>query len=62
MANGEERLYLVLETKGALNLDDLEWDEALRIRFAKAHFEAAPNGDVDITHITDEDGLRIVQR
>ncbi|WP_176158884.1 DEAD/DEAH box helicase family protein [Burkholderia multivorans] len=60
--DGEERLYLVRETKGTLNLHDLEWDEALRIKFAKAHFQAAPNGGVDFTHTTDKDGLRIVQQ
>lgn len=57
--NGMERLYLVRETKATLNLDDLEWDEAMRIRFAKKHFEVAPNGDVDFNHTTEKDGLRI---
>lgn len=57
--NGTERLYLVRETKGTLNLADLEWDEAMRIRFAAKHFEVAPNGEVDFNHTTDKDGLRI---
>jgi type III restriction enzyme len=60
--DGEERLYLVRETKSTLNLDDLEWDEALRIKFARAHFQAAPNGDVSFTHTTDLDGLRLAQK
>lgn len=57
--NGVEQLYLVRETKGTLNLDDLEWDEAMRIRFAKKHFEAAPDGMVDYINTTDTAGLRI---
>nr|WP_281362789.1 hypothetical protein [Hydrogenophaga aromaticivorans] len=57
--NGTERLYLVRETKSTLNLDDLEWDEAMRIRFAKRYFEAAPNGEVNFNHTTDKDGLRL---
>lgn len=54
---GEDRLYLVRETKATRNLDDLEWEEALRIRFAKRHFEAAPRGEVNFEHTTDRDGL-----
>ena len=50
--DGIERLYLVRETKSTLNLDDLEWDEALRIRFAKKHFDAAPHGKVDYLNTT----------
>lgn len=57
--NGTERMYLVRETKGTLNLSDLEWDEAMRIRFAERHFEIAPNGVVDFNYTTDKDGLRI---
>ncbi|MGB3291094.1 MAG: DEAD/DEAH box helicase family protein [Burkholderiaceae bacterium] len=60
--DGTERLYLVRETKGTRNLDDLEWDEALRIRFAEAHFRAAPSGAVDFKHTTDKDGLLIAER
>lgn len=56
---GEDRLYLVRETKATRNLDDLEWDEALRIRFAKRHFDVAPRGAVDFEHTTDQDGLLI---
>lgn len=56
---GTQRLYLVRETKDTLNLDDLDWDEAMRIRFAKQHFAAAPTGVVDYTFATDESGLRI---
>ncbi len=58
--NGVERLYLIRETKQTLILDDLEWDEAMRIRFAKKHFEAAPAGDVNYINTTDTDGLRII--
>lgn len=49
---GVERLYLVRETKDTLNLDDLEWEEALRIRFARKHFDAAPLGKVDYLNTT----------
>lgn len=57
--NGEERLYLVRETKDTLHLADLEWDEAMRIRFAALHFAAAPCGSVDFDHTTARDGLRV---
>ncbi len=57
--DGIERLYLVRETKSTLHLNDLEWDEAMRIRFAKKYFEAAPKGEVNFNHTTDKDGLRI---
>lgn len=56
---GTDRLYLVRETKGTLNLNDLDWDEAMRIRFAYRHFEAAPAGKVDYEFTTDQAGLRI---
>lgn len=57
--NGTQRLYLVRETKDTRNLDDLDWDEAMRIRFAEHHFDAAPNGPVDYNHTTDRAGLLI---
>ncbi|MBO1329210.1 DEAD/DEAH box helicase family protein [Acetobacter suratthaniensis] len=57
--SGTERLYLVRETKDTLNLDNLAWDEALRIRFAKKHFAVSPNGEVNFNNTTDKDGLRI---
>ena len=57
--DGTQRLYLVRETKGTLNLDDLDWDEAMRIRFAKRHFAAAPDGSVDYNFTTEQVGLRI---
>lgn len=57
--NGTQRLYLVRETKDTRNLDDLDWDEAMRIRFARRHFAAAPVGPVDYTYTTDQDGLLI---
>jgi type III restriction enzyme len=57
--NGTQRLYLVRETKDTRNLDDLDWDEAMRIRFARKHFAAAPIGPVDYTYTTDRDGLLI---
>lgn len=56
---GTERLYLVRETKGTRNLTDLDWDEAMRIRFAERHFAVAPKGEVDFTHTTDRDGLLV---
>ncbi|HEY1588936.1 MAG TPA: Type III site-specific deoxyribonuclease, partial [Rhodanobacter sp.] len=57
--DGEEHLYLVRETKGTLNLDDLEWDEAMRIRFAAKHFAVAPRGVVDFNTTTDKAGIRL---
>ncbi|GAA1815853.1 restriction endonuclease [Nesterenkonia flava] len=60
--NGVERLYLVRETKDTRNLDDLDWDEKMRIKFAKRHFGAAPLGPVDYLHTTDKDGLLVVRR
>ncbi len=57
--NGTQRLYLVRETKDTTNLKDLEWEEAMRIRFAKRHFESAPVGPVDYINTTDKDGMRI---
>ncbi|ELS55208.1 putative Type III site-specific deoxyribonuclease [Streptomyces viridochromogenes Tue57] len=56
---GVQRLYLVRETKGTRNLADLEWDEAMRIRFARRHFAAAPDGAVDYEHTTDKHGLLV---
>lgn len=56
---GTQRLYLVRETKGTRNLDDLDWDEAMRIRFAHQHFADAPTGPIDYEHTTDSDGLLI---
>lgn len=58
--DGEEHLYLVRETKDTLNLDDLEWDEAMRIRFAAKHFAVAPRGAVDFTNTTADAGIRVV--
>jgi type III restriction enzyme len=52
-----DKLYLVRETKDTLNLDDLDWDEAMRIRFATRHFASAPNGPVDYGRATDTSGL-----
>jgi type III restriction enzyme len=57
--DGVQRLYLVRETKDTLNLDDLDWDEAMRIRFAAQHFAAAPDGAIDYLYTTDKDGLRV---
>ena len=57
--DGKEHLYLVRETKDTLNLDDLEWDEAMRIRFATQHFAVAPCGTVDFTHTTTDAGIRL---
>lgn len=57
--DGVEQLYLVRETKGTLNLDDLDWDEAMRIRFARRHFALAPAGKVDYYFTTTGAGLRV---
>jgi len=58
-ANSAEQVYVVRETKDTLDLNDLEWDEAYRIRFAKKHFEAAPGGPVDYLHTTVAAGVRV---
>jgi len=42
-----------------LSLHELAWDEAMKIRFALRHFNAAPDGTVDYTNTTDHNGLRI---
>ncbi|MGQ7830919.1 restriction endonuclease [Altererythrobacter sp. Z27] len=58
--NGDaERLYLVQETKATTNLADLDWDEAMRIRFARRHFAAAPNGEVIYEFTSAEAGIRL---
>lgn len=57
--DGVQRLYLVRETKDTRNLDDLDWDEAMRIRFARHHFAAAPAGPVDYEYTTDKYGLLV---
>ena len=57
--NGTQRLYLIRETKDTRNLDNLDWDEAMRIRFAECHFDAAPSGSVDYNFTTDKHGLLI---
>lgn len=57
--DGTERLFLVRETKDKLSLHQLAWEEAMRIRFAAKHFDAAPAGVVDYTNTTDHDGFRI---
>jgi type III restriction enzyme len=43
--NGDERLYLVVETKGSLFTDDLRENEAAKIACGKVHFEALAGGD-----------------
>ncbi|MDY3128381.1 MAG: DEAD/DEAH box helicase family protein [Corynebacterium sp.] len=55
--NGTQRLYLIRETKDTRSLDDLEWDEAMRIRFARRHFDAAPIDPIDYNYTTDKHGL-----
>lgn len=57
--DGTQRLHLVRETKGTRNLDDLDWDEATRIRFAHQHFAGAPVGPVDYEHTSDRHGLLV---
>ncbi len=53
--NGETRVYLVRETKSELDIDEIAWAEAMRIRFAAKHFEVSPAGDVDFKHTNDTD-------
>lgn len=57
--NGTQRLYLVRETKDTHNLDDLDWDEAMRIRFVEHYFDAAPIGPVNSNYKTDKHRLLI---
>lgn len=57
--DGVQRLYLIREIKGTRNLADLEWDEAMRIRFARHHLAAAPDGAVDYEHRIDVHGLLV---
>lgn len=57
--NGTERLYLVRETKGTTRLNDLPWEQAMRIRFARHHFAAAPSGAVDYHFTSAAAGLRV---
>ena len=38
--DGQERLYFVVETKGSMDIGDLRGDEATKIRYGRAHFEA----------------------
>lgn len=54
-----DRLYLVRETKDTLNLDDMDWDEAMKIRFARRHFDSGPNGPVSYNVTTATTGLRL---
>ena len=42
---GEDLLYLVRETKGSLNLNDLRLDEKRKIACGKKHFEGALSMD-----------------
>lgn len=42
--NGEEKLCLILETKGSTNLNDLRTKEQLKIHCGKQHFKALDNG------------------
>ncbi|WP_375272279.1 DEAD/DEAH box helicase family protein [Sphingomonas sp.] len=59
--DGGHKLVLVRETKDTLNLRDLEWDEAMRIRFAGRHFAAKADLPVDFVNTTDKAGLRIAE-
>ena len=60
--NGFERVYLIRETKGTTNLDDLKWDEAMRIRFAERHFSISPCGTIDYDIASNNSGLRLKNR
>ncbi|MGK7222242.1 DEAD/DEAH box helicase family protein [Kocuria flava] len=57
--DGNHRLYLVRESKDTTHLEDLDWSEQMRIRFAGNHFAAAPNGLVEYAHTDARSGLRI---
>ena len=47
-AEGEDRLYLVRETKGTLNLDELRPDEKRKILCGKKHFKDALGVDFQV--------------
>ena len=53
-----QRLYLVRETKGSTNLDDLRPDERRKIKCGRRHFEDALE-DVDYEIVDSADDLRI---
>ena len=53
-----QRLYLVRETKGTTNLDDLRPDERRKIKCGRRHFEDALD-DVDYEIVDSADDLRI---
>lgn len=57
--HASDMLYLVRETKDTANLDDLEWDEAMKIKFARRHFATAPRGTVDYGVTTARTGLNL---
>lgn len=57
--DGLTHVYLVRETKHTLDLEDLDRDEAMKIRFAKHHFLCAPHGEVHYAHTTAAEGVRL---
>lgn len=52
--NDEERLYLVRETKGSLDLDDLRPDERRKIICGRKHFGEALSTSYQIVKVTGE--------
>ena len=57
--DGVEQLYLVCEARGMFNFDDLDWDKAMRTRFAWRHLVVARAGKVDNYFTAASAGLRI---
>ena len=47
-ADGAEKLYFVLETKGSLNSLDLRGGESLKIEYGRRHFAALEGVDFDV--------------
>lgn len=52
-ANGQERLYFVVETKGGLFTDDLRVKERAKIECGKAHFKALAVGDSPAKYVVE---------
>ena len=54
MGEGQDRLYLVRETKGSINLDDLRPDERRKIECGKKHFVDALGVNYDVVTTADK--------
>lgn len=57
-----ERLYLVVETKGSTNLDDLRYSEVRKIECAKKHFKALAIGTSSVRYEVVESVTQLFER